>query len=179
MPYPGDARQGAKILRLRFNKMPFFGGLARVSNGVSKKTHSAFSLCHFISRKNATKRALSSTNTQSQRVKSASGECLDSISLLHYYNYFVWHKLKSMGRQKLGSPSKSYTCSNSCRTTPRHQVKPGQKNPAHNLEGVTRHGGDEEIAGEGGILLDPGRSLGNRRQQKTPIKVLQYSPPSA
>lgn len=125
-------------------------------------------VCHFISRKNATERTLSSTNTQSERIQSASGECLDSISRLHYYNYFVWHKLKSVGRQKLGSPSKFYTRSNSCRTTPKHQGKPGQKNPAHNLEGVTRHGGDEETAGEGGILLGPGRSLGNRRQKKLP-----------
>lgn len=78
----------------------------------------------------------------------------------------------------MGSPSKSYTCSNPCRTTPwHHQVKPGQKNHAHNLEGATRHGGDDEIVGEEGILLGPGRSLRNRRQQRTPIKVLRHSLP--
>lgn len=76
-----------------------------------------------------------------------------------------------MGREK------SYTCSIPCRTTPSHQVKPGQKSPAHNREGATRLGGDDEIAGEGGILLGPGRSLGDRRQQRTPIKVLRHSPP--
>lgn len=76
-----------------------------------------------------------------------------------------------MGREK------SYTCSIPCRTTPSHQVKPGQQSPAHNREGATRLGGDDEIAGEGGILLGPGRSLGDRRQQRTPIKVLRHSPP--
>lgn len=79
----------------------------------------------------------------------------------------------------MGSPSKSYTCSIPCRTTPRHQVKPGQKNSSHDRERATRHGGDDEIAGEGGILLGPGRSFGDRRQQRTPIKVLQHSPPPA
>lgn len=78
----------------------------------------------------------------------------------------------------MGSSSKSYTCWIHCRTTPRIKVKPGQKNPAHN-RGETRHGGDDEIAGEGGILLGPGRSLGGRRQQRTPIKVLRHSPPPA
>lgn len=52
--------------------------------------------------------------------------------------------------------------------------KPAQKTPAHLLERlelqITREEGE-------GILPGPGRSSEARRQQRTPRKVLQHSPP--
>lgn len=60
------------------------------------------------------------------------------------------------------------------RPHPRLAFKPAQKTPAHLLERlelqITREEGE-------GILPGPGRSSEARRQQRTPRKVLQHSPP--
>lgn len=96
-----------------------------------------------------------------------------------HYNYFVTQtQVCGKIKRKLGSSSKSYTCWIHCRTTPRIKVKPGQKNPAHN-RGETGHGGDDEIAGSGGILSGPRVVLRRQEAAENPIKVLGGTPPPA